>query len=56
MTKEEAQQILKNASCHCDGYGIVPGPKGIAIQCPDCDGKFISNDELKEARLVVGTS
>lgn len=52
MTKEEAQRILEKVACSCDGYGVVPG-NGVAVPCPKCDGEFVSNDELKEARLVV---
>lgn len=53
MTKEEARRILEKAACSCDGYGVVPGPNGVAVSCPKCNGEFVSNDELKEARLVV---
>jgi hypothetical protein len=54
MTTEEAQRIVAKVKCRCDGYGVVPGTHG-AVPCPDCDGKFVTNDELKEARLVLGT-
>ena len=53
MTRDEAQRILDNVACRCDGRGVVPGPTGVAVPCPNCDGRFISNDELHEARRVV---
>lgn len=53
MTLEEAQQVVKNVSCRCDGRGVIPGPAGLTIECPDCDGRFISNEEFKLARRVI---
>lgn len=53
-TEEEAKWTIKQVSCHCDGMGVVPGPEGKAIPCPDCDGKFISTDVFKAAlKLLV---
>lgn len=54
MTREEAERILRSVACRCDGRGVVPGPEGVAVSCPDCDGGFVSSDALKEARDVLG--
>ena len=35
----------------CDGYGvIVPVGSSVTAKCPDCDGRYRTNAEVKEAK------
>jgi len=43
--------VIERKFCSpCDGYGAVVNTKGIIVKCPHCDGRRLSNAEVKATR------